>query len=205
MIQNFKYFVWGSAIKNKPLYGLYNQVVDCFLLVTPDYYAADKLKTILSSRYELLTVELSLADNFALDLIDNTVCTQWSFKEKNQIKIGKLSFQSFEKIIRPKTLCAAQEPLRYELEQEQEYALMCQHWINFINQQKNFIDNIQKFNEFLPLPELGTDTFSELSAEIYRIMYLGEDLEQVDQHIATLIENNNLLFFTPVHLPDYES
>ena len=131
MIQNFEYFVWGSAIEHQPLYGLYNSVVDCFILVTPDLDKADKLKTILNSRYDLILVELSAADNFTLNLIDNTVCTDWSFVGKNQIKIGVLDIYLDDAIIQADALCASTRPSQWQLEHEQEYALMCQYWMTF--------------------------------------------------------------------------
>jgi iron complex outermembrane receptor protein len=152
-------------------------VVDCFILVTPNLDEADKLKTILSSRYDLILVELSSADNFTLNLIDNIVCTNWSFGDKNQIKIGRLGIYLDDAIIQADTLCASTRSSQWQLEYEQEYALMCQYWMTFFDQQKQYADT-QKFDKFLSLPELGGDSLSKLISESYCTMYLGQNLQQ---------------------------
>jgi len=192
MIQNFEYFVWGNTTEHRSLYGLYNAVVDCFILVTPSLGSANKLKTILSSRYELILIELSSADNFTPNLIDNTVCTNWSFEGKNQIKIGMLCNYFDDEVTQADILCVSSRPLQWQLESEQEYALMCQHWINFIKQQKQYTDT-EKFDKFLSLPGLEDDLL-KVTSEIYRTMYLGQNLQQVDQHIKTLIGDKLLNF-----------
>ena len=196
MIENSEHFVWGSAIDQQPQYGLYNAVTDCFMLVTPNLNEANQLKSILSSRYELLLVELSSADNFNLNLIDNTVCTNWSFEGKHQIKIGTLEIYLTETLIQADTLCASTQSGSWPLESEQNYALMCQHWINFLNQQKHLVAS-QKFDKFLPLPDSlrDDDDFFKLTQKMYRTMYLGQNLQLVDQDIKTLIEHSKSLFF----------
>jgi hypothetical protein len=195
MLQNFKYFFWGSACKNKSLYGLFSAVADCFLLVTDDLHTVKQLQTVLSSRYELLIVEISCAENYASDLIDNTVCTQWSFMDRTQIKLGKLNVLH-DKIFTAKVLCSSTCTLDWFPEQEQKYALMCAYWIKILANQKQYhLYDTRTFDNFLSLPELDSNEFEQMSCKIYLLMYLGQDTDRVDQQIQDLVDENQLLFW----------
>jgi hypothetical protein len=191
MLQNFKYFDWGGGDGHATVYGLYLSVTDCFLLVIDNLDQAIALKTVLSSRYELLIVEISSADNFAPNLIDNSVCTHWSFENKSQVVLGDISF--FKKHS-AQHLYETQPNTTVDLESEQRYAMMCRHWINFLSCQKFNLWDSQRNLHFLHLPQLESNQFQQAVDDIYLALYLGQDWEQVDNHIIDLIQHSDMIW-----------
>lgn len=71
-----------------PHFGLYQPVLDCFLLTVCDLAQAQEIKMLASSRYSLYVVDLVCAENYAIDLIDNSCCENWTLSNKEMIQVG---------------------------------------------------------------------------------------------------------------------
>ena len=86
-MQDFKYFTYGySSDLRNPMYGLYQPVLNCFLIVFPDYdVVGQQLTAILSSRYLLQPIRLDVADNYTRNVIDNKVCENWTISNLYEI------------------------------------------------------------------------------------------------------------------------
>jgi hypothetical protein len=87
------YFFYGAAIDNPGQYcqyGLYNPVLDCFVLVHSDLSMLRLLLKLFSSRYYLILCRLDLAQNFDKNLLDNSVCINWTVENSDQFLFTKI-------------------------------------------------------------------------------------------------------------------
>ena len=74
---------------NSPHLALYQPVLDRFLLVLDDLEIAQEVRLLANGRYVLHVCDLRTAVNYTANLIDNTVCQNWSLSNPQDILVWR--------------------------------------------------------------------------------------------------------------------
>jgi len=200
-MQDFKYFTYGySSDLRLPLYGLYHPVLNCFLIVLPDYdIVGSQLAAILSSRYLLQPMYLTTASNYTHNIIDNEICEHWTISNFGEIPsrniINKVT------VIPADDLIPVTPPAKLiKIEKEKQWAQFCLFWLRFINSECHLsaaglwiddqIGNLDIFNMFEPL--LPFD-YRQFITKTMQLLYLGRDVQTTEQAIINIINTNDSL------------
>jgi hypothetical protein len=204
MMQDFKYFTYGyNPDLRNPIYGLYQPVLNCFLIVFPDYdtIIGPQLTAILSSRYLLQPVQLNTADNYTHNIIDNEICENWTISNLSEIPtrsiIAKVTVVPAARLIPTSPVTG---PI--QLAKEKQWAQFCLFWLRFINSQchipaagvwiDNLIGNLDIFNIFDPLlPE----NYKHFISTTMQLLYLGQDVQTTEQAIIDIVNTDDSLKF----------
>jgi len=200
-MQDFKYFTYGySPNLTNPIYGLYQPVLNCFLIVFPDYdTVGPQLAAILSSRYLLQPVCLTTANNYTYNIIDNEICENWAISNQNDIPtraiITRLTVIQADRLI-PTT--AVTELI--QIKKEKQWVQFCLFWLRFIKSQcqlpvaGSWIDdqlgNLDIFNMFEPLLPVG---YRQFITKTMQLLYLGRDIQKTEQAIIDIIQTDDSL------------
>lgn len=72
-----------------PHLALYQPVLDRFLLVLDNLAVAREVRMLASGRYALHICDLRSARNYTPNLVDNTVCSQWSLSNPQDISVWR--------------------------------------------------------------------------------------------------------------------
>lgn len=72
-----------------PHFGLYQPVLDCFLLTLCDSRQAREVKLLASARYSLFVIDLTTAQNYTPNIIDNDCCHHWSLTNRDHVHVGQ--------------------------------------------------------------------------------------------------------------------
>ena len=203
-MQDFKYFTYGyNPDLKKPIYGLYQPVLNCFLIVFPDYNTAvgPQLTAILSSRYLLQPIQLDTANNYTYNIIDNEVCERWTISNPGDIPVRSM-------IIGVPVIPAVQlMPVTVvteliQIKKEKQWAQFCLFWLRFINSEchipaagiwiDNLIGNLDIFNVFDPLLPAN---YKQFITKTMQLLYLGQDLQKTEQAILDIINTDDNLKF----------
>jgi hypothetical protein len=193
MIKDFKYFQWGIYPKGTPVYGLYEPVTDCFILILDNLSTAVKLKYILSSRFALFVCRLDLARNFTLNLIDNECCENWSFVGAAQEIIIEENLSNLSRTtVTAKEFCQSSNNSDWDMDTEKHWAQFC-HWIiKWIDQTNTDADNYSQAQIELA-PILGLEATIKQAIpiraqhQILSRLYWGQSINQTQQEINAII------------------
>jgi hypothetical protein len=198
-MQDFKYFSYGysSDLRNS-LYGLYQPVLNCFLIVFPDYASVGpQLAAVLSSRYVLQPLQINTASNYAHNIIDNEVCERWTISNLDRISpndiMTKVSVMFADQLIPVETSVQL-----IQIEKEKQWAQFCLFWLRFIRAECQFgatglwIDNqIGNLDMFDVLEPVLFSSYREFVTKTMSLLYLGLDLEKTEQAILDLLNNTD--------------
>lgn len=188
-ITDFKYFHWGLYPANSPVYGLYEPITDCFLLILNSLETARTLKYILSSRYAIYLCRLDSASNFSSDLIDNSCCENWSFANKDKDLIIDQNLLNSE-IITVEELCRSASKKVWDIDKEKRWCLFCQYIVqHFIeNPHSQYSQIMGVVSRFLKFEEFYNDmTAMELQHKILPVLYFGSDVSVASQEIKQIV------------------
>jgi hypothetical protein len=199
-MQDSNYFTYGYPMDARmPIYGLYQPVLNCFLLVLPDYpEIGPRLTAILSSRYLLQPILLNLASNYDHNVIDNEICQDWTFSNAHQVPYRSL--MSNFKIIKAELLIPTKVTVEWNIEQEKQWAQFCLFWLRFIKDLETngicglWIDQQIGNHSFFDL--FGSVIKPEIKQFIdqtIKLLYLGQDLKTTEQKIMDLLNCNSFL------------
>ena len=197
-MQDFKYFTYGYStdLKNS-IYGFYQPVLNCFLIVFPDYTTVGpRLAAILSSRYLLQPIRIDTADNYAHNLIDNEVCEYWAISNQNDIPtrsiVNNLTILHADRLIPTVPVTEL-----IQIGKEKQWAQFCLFWLRFIELECQFLvsgmwiddqlGNLDIFDVFEPLLPLN---YKQFVAKTMELLYLGQDLEKTEQEIINIINTD---------------
>jgi hypothetical protein len=188
MPENFKYFTIGvPADHEQPLYGIYQPVLDCFLVVHHDLQALKLVNALLTSRYSVFVVCVSGAKNYTPTLIDNHVCHQWTLSNPMDLSITNylknLPLKSVDKLIEAKFGIA------WDLNQERRWALMCLFYVTLTNKYKESLRHSevdQILCEFVDVDDISYARTTILK-DIFKILYFGRDEEKAEEEIISVI------------------
>jgi len=200
-MQDFKYFTYGySPDLTNPIYGFYQPVLNCFLIVFPDYdVVGPQLAAVLSSRYLLQPIRIDSADNYTYNIIDNEVCERWTISNQNHIPtrniITKLAVISADQLI-PAT--AVTELI--QIEKEKQWAQFCLFWLRFIELQCQFSaagmwidDQLGDLDIFDVFDPLFPDNYKQFITKTMQLLYLGQDVQTTEQEIIDIINTDDSL------------
>jgi hypothetical protein len=138
---------------------------------------------LLSSRYSLHLIEITQAINYCHNLIDNAVCEQWSFAEKNQLDVNELP--QYSTPVHAQNLCPSAGNVDIDWIEEKKYAMMCAHWIEFfqIDLYKKFELELAQCLGYTDLPGPG----NKIKTHIMNLLYLGRDFDATDRSIREIV------------------
>jgi hypothetical protein len=197
-MQDFKYFTYGySPDLRNPMYGLYQPVLNCFLIVFPDYdIVGPQLASILSSRYLLQPIRIDSADNYAHNVIDNEVCENWTISNRNEILPNDIMIGV--KVLLANQLMPFTRPVTelIQIAKEKQWAQFCLFWLRFIKLEcqtgasglwiDSQIGSLDIFNMFEPVL---APQYTKVIANIMSLLYQGRDLDTTEQAIIDLVNN----------------
>jgi hypothetical protein len=179
-MNQLKYYTPGYPERPAlPIYGLYQQKLDCFLIVVETQSASIKMRQVLSSRYPLLAICLNTASNFSPNLIDNEVCENWSYT-------GTPPYAD--------ELIESRPEFEWDLFAEKQWCLMCKFYLEFLKRVRTPHINSEVLNITVGLTEPSEfyNQYKVLESQVWRAMYFGKVFEQTDQEIRQIISNTNL-------------
>jgi hypothetical protein len=200
-MQDFKYFTYGYSIDSRlPLYGLYHPVLNCFLIVLPDYDSVGlQLAAILSSRYLLQPVYLTSANNYTHNIIDNEVCERWAISNFNEIPASNL-ITGITVIPANVLIPVATSTKLIKIEKEKQWAQFCLFWLRFIKLEcGNLVsgiwidDQIGDLDIFDVFEPLLPSNHKQFITKTMQLLYLGQDVQRTEQAIIDIINSDHIL------------
>jgi len=191
-MEKFKYFNYGySNHPALPTYALYQPVLDCFLITADSPIVANQLRMLLSSRYSLYTVCLNTAENYEHNLIDNTVCENWTFLGRKHLPVNQLNGAS--QIVYADHLQLIDHAVDWNVDREKQWVLMCKFYLAFFTKFKDHaLPGAETVTEFLPKDCFGNEQ-QAIEQQAMELLYLGTDFESTDIKIQELINTDPLL------------
>ena len=115
------YFLGYGAHISDHMYGLWEPVLDRFLLVAPDDRMLSQLSILASRRYRTSVIRLDSRRSDP-NLIDNSVCLNWTLKDSSAIWVSELNAG----VNTDTGLCEA-SPCDWPVDREQAYPMACYH------------------------------------------------------------------------------
>lgn len=197
-MKDSEFFFYGVAdIKqhgdeHKPLqYALYNPIIDCFVLTSSDLETLHLVSLLFSSRYNLILCRLDQADNFRNNLIDNSICMNWTLSRSNSLNFTR--FPKFNKVAHIVTHLendTNNNLLKLNFSKDLEYLWATVQWISrlntIINESSQHIPFIEDFlKQFLQLPIETKE--SKLKQEIYSTIYYDFEFSSARSKIEKLL------------------
>ena len=193
-----RYYVTDPT-RGLPLYGLYDVVADCFLLVLPNLTVAQHLKYILSSRYHLHVCHLDTASNYSVGMIDNNNCDVWSLSNRDSVAFA----DPVSTVVVPVTeLVPTRETNpEYKIAKEKEWCQFCAHCVYILDNERDddgdykqvywhYSKQDEYLNSFLRIDQVGyawQPVTDEIKSAILKLLYLGRDLEQTQMKIREMV------------------
>jgi hypothetical protein len=192
-----KFFEYGYPDDPaKPHYGLYQPVLDRFVFTIDDLEIAKKIKDLMSSRFSLYIFDLTLAENHAHTLLDNTCCENWSIDNKQDIRLTH-SYRD-ESILKPNMLIPVDRSCDWDLQAEKDWMQAIWHWSLFQSQLENVFYPWYRVEQFVDQmllldTESNYRTISEFGNLTKSLFYLERDYATVISKIKSTIESSDIL------------
>jgi len=170
-----------------PHFALYQPVNDCFMFTADcDAAQAREITLLASARYSLFVVDLKTADNYDLNLIDNTCCHDWTLSNKSDVVI---SAADLPRVVSAKYLLQTSST-ELDLEPEKQYLQTVWHYIKYFKSvegrtNKSIHDWMDTVLD-LDFHDPEHHETKNLIKKIKQILYLGTDLEQMHLQIQQL-------------------
>lgn len=171
--------------------GLYQPVLNRFLLTVCDLEQAQEIIMLASSRYSLYLVDLTQAENYVPNIIDNHCCEMFTMSDPEQINI-QLPDRGFM-VCSTKKLVAA-DVVDENFNQEKKYLQLILYYVKFMtfiqwNSRDKIIIN-PWINNVLDKPML--DPEGDTISAIKKCLYLGIDPDVTELEILYIIKNSPL-------------
>ena len=170
--------------------GLYQPVLNRFLLTCDDIECARDIALIASNRYPLFLVNLVTAENYCDNLIDNLCCENWGL-HASQIPVMTLHAYA-EKIYSINLLVEQQHNLD-EFQEEKQYLQICYHYLRLIHRLTNdyvFAFRIKNFmTHVIDCDVQALDPILNIKKQIISELYLCKDLQSTIISIKNIVAN----------------
>ena len=181
------------------LYGLYDVVADCFLLVLNNIAVAQRVKYLVSSRYHLHVCRLDTATNYVADLITNNNCEHWSLTNRDHIRFADPVSTDTVAVTE---LCATRETApQYNVYQEKQWCWFCAHCLYYLHNERDNDGDFEHYywqysklddylNSFLDIQQVQyhkETVTAETRQAILKMLYLGRDLDATRAQIKQLV------------------
>lgn len=174
--------------------GLYQPMDHRFLLTLCNVQHAQDIALIISGRYPVFLVDLTSAENYSKNLIDNLCCVDWAIPPE---QILPTEIHTYSRIIveaKKLVYCQNQNP---ELAKEQQYLQMIWHFLRKFDQ---VIDNstqvgkydsygwaVKNFMSFVfDQQDQSYINLQNIKKQILRELFLGRDLEAVSASLENI-------------------
>jgi len=180
--------------ENDTVYGLYSPATDCFVGVEYNLRVATHITYLMSSKIFLFLVNLNSAKNYKLNLIDNTVCENWTISDIDKIAdlmpdcLGnEYQIDALENIVKEKNLHIAKL---------KEWAKLCAFWSRVIFTAKELIYSNSKIDDFLNnFLDLDVNYgISDIEKKVYTLLYFSKDPNTTHQNILSIVKQHPVLF-----------
>lgn len=203
-----EWFFYGSPSQNPHAnhphsqLGLYNPVIDRIVVVFDNEEVLRRISVCWSSRCQLVLCELGAAENFTVNLIDNSCCMNWTISDKQ-----KLQWTQFPDFDRPPFMVRELIQKSCEVDQSDilvenlEYLWASITWL--------WIEKNQNIRKHHVVPKYMTDSLelpcpppqnSDLASGIENIIYTEFDFAQARIKIAKLFAEYDHFDFTKINL-----
>jgi hypothetical protein len=198
-MQDFKYFTYGySPDSRNPIYGFYQPVLNCFLIVFPDYdLVGPQLAAILSSRYLLQPIQLNTADNYTHNIIDNEICERWTILNLDDIPTRTMVSSGLTVIPADQLIPVTKVTESIQIKKEKQWAQFCLFWLRFIKLEcqlsaagvwiDNQLGNLDIFDIFEPLLPAN---YKQFITKTMQLLYLGRDIQKTEQAIFDIVNTD---------------
>jgi len=110
--------------------GLYQPILNRFLLTTNNIEHARDIALIASSRYPLFLVSLVTADNYEENLIDNICCENWKLPDQQILETSIKNYANV--IVHAQHLLPVMETTSLVLTEEKHYLQLCWHYLKLL-------------------------------------------------------------------------
>lgn len=128
MIVRWPPFMLGYGLTPlDPMYGLWEPVLDRFLLVSADSDLLGQLSLLASRRYRTSVIRLHSITGQP-NVIDNSVCLNWTLRDSSDLSASDHNLG----IVSDRGLCAA-KPSDWPVEQEQQYLMAGFHLLRCVD------------------------------------------------------------------------
>jgi hypothetical protein len=168
--------------------GLYQPLLNRFLLTCDDIEYARDIALIASNRYLLVLVNLVTAENYCDNLIDNLCCENWGL---SQTQIPAIYMTSYAENILSCDLLVEQQHSPDEIQEEKQYLQICHHYLDIIRRLsnkivygfriKNFMTHVIDFEVPALYPILN------IKKQIISELYLCKDIQSTRISIENII------------------
>jgi hypothetical protein len=144
-----------------PHYGLYQPLLNCFLLITNDIQESVKIKNLAVSRYPLFIFQIDVADNYSFNLVDNNCCENWTVIPQQAFNFG---LTHYSRPIRSKTLIETDHSNLDDIDVNEEklWLQYVWHWVRFIKWL--YEEQVWHVQKEIML-EIDVHTFSDLESQ----------------------------------------
>jgi len=125
------WFIYGLPVDPEaPIYGLYEGMTETFFLVHHDREVLKEVALLFSSRYVLHICRLDVAENYEQNIIDNSVCGNWTISNTKDVPITRLPV--FDRLIHVKQLIELPgRELPWNYAHDHTYLMAIAQWIDF--------------------------------------------------------------------------
>jgi hypothetical protein len=198
-MDNSEYFRLGYPGSDYPTQiALWEPVLDRFLLVLCDHPTVIKnIQMIASSRYLLIECDLSSADNYSPNLIDNSCCEQWTLGNKKDIKTSKHTLHT--KPITVEHLISSHAEITWDVCTEKSWLQTVWYFLKFLQELKNLQHNWYYYNQFIKKINYTNESQSQdyfdcvdlTETYIFENLYLRRDQDSVCKDIENFIQQIN--------------
>ena len=187
MIKDFKYFQWGIYPKDTPVYGLYEPVLDKFLLVLNSLEHAEMLKYLNGPRYGFHICRLDQASNFQEILIDNECCENWSFTNKATDLFVESALHDLDPIM-VKEFCTSSDEKVWNVIEEKRWLMFCQHVLELLDTSYNYNKLFKSLGSFLRIEEFqNINSISTVRSEILSALFLGSNIPDTQEQVKKIL------------------
>jgi hypothetical protein len=173
--------------------GLFQPVENRCLLTLCNIRHAQEIALIISGRYPVFLVDLTSAENYQPNLIDNLCCENWTLPRE---QVAVTHIRNYARILVEATQLIHNPNQNPDLEKEKQYLQMIWHYLKRLD---DFVENgnfggfgwdVKRFmTDIFDLQDSQYINFQNLKKQIMSELFLGRDLDSVKISVENIIAN----------------
>lgn len=173
--------------------GLFQPVENRCLLTLCNVRHAQDIALIISGRYPVFLVDLTTAENYQQNLIDNLCCENWTLP-REQVAVTQI--RNYARILVEATQLIHNPNQNPDLEKEKQYLQMIWH---YLKQLDKFVENghfggfgweVKDFmSDIFDFQDSQYTSFRNLKKQMMSELFLGRDLDSVRISVENIIAN----------------
>ena len=192
VISDIDYFDYGLPPDNESnVYGLYSYSLDRIIAIHHNTDLMKQVMVLLSPKIRLQIINLSSAKNFSPNIIDNSVCYNWSVEYTDFV--GVLSV--YNKIIFADSLYEIENSAEglQNLQDLAKWTQLTFFYCDIFNNIKKYQFQDKSFNEafmtdMLDIPKIQS-RFREVEKTIYKTIYFENDYQTANEKILAMVNS----------------